>query len=80
MIRKWWKRYLYGLGAAHHLESCPFCGQTYDIRDVGQVVVHYNHQVAAGAPPAIDLTPEEDKPPSLRKVVSFRHRRKGVNL
>jgi hypothetical protein len=59
MIRKWWKRYLYGLGAAHHLESCPFCGQIYDIRDAGQVVVHYNHQVAAGAPPAIDLTPEE---------------------
>jgi hypothetical protein len=29
------------------------------------------------APPAIDLTREQDKPPSLRKVVPFRRRREG---
>ena len=55
MIRRWWKRYLYGVGAGHHVERCPFCGQTFDIRDLGQVLVHFNHQLAAGAPPAIDL-------------------------
>ena len=77
MIRKWWKQYLYGLGAGHQLESCPFCGQAFDIRDLGQVVVHYNHQLAAGAPSAIDLTLEKDEPPSLRNVVPFRRRREG---
>ena len=74
-MMKWWKRYLYGLGAAHHLESCPFCGQPYDIRDPGQVAVHYKHQVAAGAPAADDITPDVKRPPYLRKVVPFRQRR-----
>ena len=77
MIRRWWKRYLYGVGAGHHVERCPFCGQTFDIRDLGQVLVHFNHQLAAGTPPAIDLTPEEDKPPSLCNVVPFRRRPEG---
>jgi hypothetical protein len=76
MIRRWWKRYLYGLGAGNNLERCPFCDQTFDIRDPGQVLVHHNHQLAAGAPPAIDRTPEDDPPP-LRNVVPFRRRRGG---
>jgi hypothetical protein len=77
MIRRWWKRYLYGVGAGPHLERCPFCGETFDIRDFCQVMVHYKHQVAAGAPPAIDLTRKEDEPPLPGKVVSFRRRREG---
>jgi hypothetical protein len=68
MTRKWWKRYLHGVGTGRDLERCPFCGQTFDIRDLGQVLIHYNHQIAAVAPPAIDLTLEEETP-SLRKVV-----------
>jgi len=56
MIRRWWKRYLYGGSAGHQLERCPFCGQTFDIRDLGQVLLHRDHQLAAGAPPAIELT------------------------
>jgi len=47
MIRRWWKRYLSGVGAGPHLERCPFCGETFDIRD-SQVLVHYNHR----SPPA----------------------------
>jgi hypothetical protein len=77
MIRRWWKRYLYGVGAGPHLERCPFCGETFDIRDSCQVIVHYRHQVAAGAPPAIDLTRKEDEPPLPGKVVSFQRRREG---
>jgi hypothetical protein len=69
MIRRWWKRYLYGVGAANHLERCPFCGPTCDIRNPGQVVVHYNHQLAAGAPPAGNVMPDEERLPHLRNVV-----------
>ena len=76
-IRRWWKRYLSGVGAGPHLERCPFCGETFDIRNSCQVLVHYNHQVTAGAPPAIDLTRGEDEPSSLGKVVPFRRRREG---
>jgi hypothetical protein len=76
MIQGWWKRFLYRAGAGHHLERCPFCGQTFDIRDVGQVMLHRDHQLAAGAPPAIELTPDEGKPAS-RKVAPFRRRREG---
>ena len=75
MIRRWWKRYLSGVGAGPHLERCPFCGETFDIRDSCQVLVHYNHQVTAGAPPAIDLGREEGEPPSLGNVVPLRRRR-----
>jgi len=55
---------------ASHLERCPFCGQMFDMRELGQVIEHYDHQLAAVVP-AGDLTPEQDKPPGLRKVVSF---------
>ena len=75
MIRRWWKRYLYGAGAGHHFEACPFCGQTFDIRDIGQVLLHRNHQLADGAPPAIELPPQEGKLASLRKVAPFQRRR-----
>jgi hypothetical protein len=74
MIRRWWERYLYVAGAGHHFERCPFCGQAFDIRDLGQVLLHRDHQLAAGAPPAIELIPQEGKPASLRKVVPFRRR------
>jgi hypothetical protein len=77
MIRRWWKRYLSGVGAGPHLERCPFCGETFDIRDSCQVLVHYNHQVTAGAPTAIDPTREEGEPPSVGKVVPLRRRREG---
>jgi hypothetical protein len=73
MIRSWWKRYLYAVGAGNHLERCTFCDQTFDIRDPGQVLVHQNHQLAAGASHAIDPI-SEDKPPPMRNVVPFRRR------
>jgi hypothetical protein len=54
MIQRWWKRFLYGAGAGHHLERCPFCGQTFDIRDIGQVLLHRDHQLADDGPPAFE--------------------------
>ena len=77
MMRRWWKRFLYGVGAGHHLERCPFCGQTFDIRDLGQVLLHRDHLLAADDPPAIDLTIKGNNPPLLRNVVPFRRRREG---
>ena len=76
MIRRWWKRFRYEVGAGHHFERCPFCDQTFDIRDPGQVLVHHHHQLAAGAPHTDDPSPE-DNPPALRNVLPFRRRREG---
>jgi hypothetical protein len=72
MIQRWWKRFLYGAGAGHHLERCPFCGQTFDIRDLGQVLLHRDHQLADDGPPAFELTPDEGKPASRKVAVTRR--------
>jgi hypothetical protein len=63
---------------AGHLERCPFCGGLFDMRDLGQVFEHYDHQLAAGAPPAIDETPLADRP-LIRPAAgtSPRHRRRN---
>jgi hypothetical protein len=76
MIQRWWKRFLYGAGAGHHLERCPFCGQTFDIRDLGQVMLHRDHQLADDGPPAFEPPLKSDNPP-LRNVVPFRRRCQG---
>lgn len=85
MILRWWKRYLDGIRAgvpsepdeSDHSEICPFCDETFDMRDLRQVLEHFDHQLTAGAPPAIALTPDEDLAPHQRKVVPFRRRREG---
>jgi hypothetical protein len=59
------------ISTAEHLEHCPFCGRDFDRRDLGQVLEHFDHQLAAGPPPAIEPTPGEDKPPELHKVIPF---------
>jgi hypothetical protein len=70
MIRRWWKRYLFSAGASYHLERCPFCGQMFDIRDLGEVFLHRDHLLASGGPP-----PEEEMSPA--DVVPFRRRHEG---
>ena len=55
MDRKWWQDCFRGMAAgapdnpvtdeSWHVERCPFCGQDYDIRDIGQVLEHYDHQL-----------------------------------
>jgi hypothetical protein len=58
---------------ASHLERCPFCGRMFDMRELGEVLEHYDHQLAAGVP-AGDLAPEQDKPPGVREVIPFHPR------
>ena len=77
MMRRWWKQFLYGVGAGHHLERCLFCGQTFDIRDLGQVLLHRDHLLAADDPPASDQSIKANNPPPPRNVVPFRRRREG---
>jgi hypothetical protein len=87
MDRMWWQDCFRGVAAgapdnpvaeeSRHIERCPFCGRTFDVRDLGQVLEHYDHQLAARAPPAIDLMPDGDLTGHLRKVVPFRRRREG---
>jgi hypothetical protein len=36
--------------------TCPYCGGTVDLTDIGDVLTHYDHQLAAGQP-AVDKTP-----------------------
>jgi len=70
MTKRWWDGLSLGrpgkpsepvASEREHLERCPFCGTLYDMRDLGQVFEHYDHQLAAGVPPAKDLTTEEDR-------------------
>lgn len=48
------------LSGQGHVERCPFCSEAFDRRDLGQVLAHYDHQLAAGAAPAIEIGPDED--------------------
>ena len=65
--RRWWEGLELGIGGTRdlavvgtepgHFERCPFCG----VRDLGQVLMHYDCQLAAGAPPAVNLTSKAEK-------------------
>jgi hypothetical protein len=57
-----------------HFERCPFCSQVFDLRDLGQVLTHYDCPLAAGAPPSKDLTRKEDRPNGPAKVLMLKRR------
>ena len=54
-IRQWWMRHFNSeVGAdmaseSHHFERCSRCGQTYDTRDLEQVLPHFEHQLGLSA-------------------------------
>jgi hypothetical protein len=41
----------------------------FDLRDLALVCEHYDHQLAAGAPRALDMTPDSDRPPTGRRII-----------
>jgi hypothetical protein len=84
MIRQWWKRHFDGAARAggpadsERLERCPCCGQAFNARDLEQVLPHFEHQLAAGAPRPEKLVRHEDVPAHPENVVPFRRRREGA--
>ena len=83
MIRQWWKRYFDSAARtdgpvdSDRVERCPCCGQTFDGQDLEQVLPHFMHQLAAGAPRPEKLVRQEDLPPQPENVVPFRRRLGG---
>lgn len=83
MIRDWWKRHFDsagrpdGPGDSDQFERCPCCGEAFNARDLEQVLPHFEHQLAAGAPQPEKLMRHEDRPPHPENVVPFRRRRQG---
>ena len=58
-------------------ERCPCCGQAFNARDLEQVLPHFEHQLAAGAPRPEKLVRHEDLPSAPENVVPFRRRLGG---
>ena len=83
MIREWWKRHFDGaVGAdvsidSNQFERCRCCGQAFNSRDLKQVLPHFEHQLALGAPRIEDSMQNEDLPPRRGNIVPFRDRSRG---
>ena len=66
MIREWLKRRFDSTVRSDvrrdsdRFERCPFCGQAFNARDLQQVLPHFEHQLAAGAPRPEKLVRHED--------------------
>ena len=64
-----------------HFQRCPFCGETFDLRDLGQVFPHYDCQfardrLASDAQAAADFTAQDDRtPPQSANVIPLRRAR-----
>lgn len=84
MIRQWWKRHFDGAARARgpadseRFERCPCCGQAFNARDLEQVLPHFEHQLAAGAPRPEKMVRHEDVRAHPENVVPFRRRREGA--
>jgi hypothetical protein len=76
-IRQWWMRHFnseVGAGIASEsgdFERCSCCGQTYDTRDLQQVLPHFEHQLGLGAEPVTGSLSNESSP-SFGNVVPLR--------
>jgi hypothetical protein len=77
MIRRWWKRHFHVLVGADvvsepaDFERCSCCGQTYNTRDLQQVLPHFEHQLGLGAEPVTGSLSNESLP-SFGNVVPLR--------
>jgi len=55
---------------------CPVCGQPFDMGDLDQVFMHYDHQLAADAPRAREVPSAEDKAFERDNVIPFNPKRR----
>ena len=73
--RDWWKRHFgNALGASikqDEFEHCSACGQPFNIRDLEQVLPHFEHQLALVPRLARERSPAKDLPSPAGKVVPF---------
>jgi hypothetical protein len=83
MIREWLKRRFESAarldvpGDGDPFERCPCCGQAFNARDLEQVLPHFEHQLAAGAPRPEKLVRQDDLRSPAENVVPFRRRLEG---
>ena len=68
-MRQWWIRHF--SEASADIERCSCCGQTYNTRDLQQVLPHFEHQLGLGAEPVTGSLSNESSP-SFGNVVPFR--------
>jgi hypothetical protein len=84
MIRQGWKRHFAsaarpdGPADSERFACCPCCGQAFNARDLEQVLPHFGHPLAAGAPRAEKLVRHQDVLPHPDNVVPFRRRLEGA--
>ena len=77
-IRQWLKRHFNreaGADAASapaDLERCSCCGKTYNIRDLQEVLPHFEHQLGLGAEPVKGPLSARDLQAPAGNVVPFR--------
>ena len=55
---------------------CPVCGQPFDIGDLDQVLMHYDHKVAADEPRAQGIPSPEEKRSDPDNVIPFDPKRR----
>jgi hypothetical protein len=76
-MRKWWIRHFKSEASADvasgsdELERCSCCGETYNSRDLQQVLPHFEHQLGLGAEPVTQSRPDKSLP-SFGNVVPLR--------
>jgi len=80
MIRQWWKWHFnvrVGANVAGEpgdFERCSCCGQTYNTRDLQQVLPHFEHQLGLSVQaPNVSISDEDVQAP-VRNIVPFRRR------
>lgn len=75
-MRQWWRRHFKSednAPVAHdEFGRCSRCGQTYDTRDLHQVLPHFQHQLELGAEVDTTSPSADERLPSFVKVVPLR--------
>ena len=55
---------------------CPVCGQPFDMGDLDQVLMHYDHQVAGDASRAEEIPSPEEEGFNADNVIPFNPKRR----
>jgi hypothetical protein len=69
-MRQWWIRH-FNREASADIERCSCCGQTYNIRDLQQVLPHFEHQLGLSGE-AVTGSLSYESLPSFGNVVPLR--------